>query len=474
MRHLEFECAPSVTGVMEGLGDLSGRFVLEDVGSGRAIIGAEPALALTSKDGVTVAQGRGSGPETLECDPFEVLRRALARFGGGSVETDVPFAGGAVGYLSYDLGRSVERVPSLALEDVPTPDYCLGFYDSALVVDLERGGCTAVSWSGDERAVRRWRQLALETSQEAQDVSGFRCDQACRVRRTQNPETPTVHSPSVRTNFTKAGYLDAIRKVKDYIAAGDVYQVNLSQRFEAELACSAWDLYEALRAINPAPQSCFMEIGPLTLVSASPESFLTYDPLTRIVRTRPIKGTRPRGTTPTEDARLAAELAASEKDRAENLMIVDMERNDLGRVARYGSVEVTGLWEIEAHPNVFQMVSTVEAELAGDRDEIDLLRAAFPGGSITGAPKVRAMEIIEELEPHRRGIYTGSAGFIDFRGRMDLSIVIRSFVVHGSTAYFHAGGGIVADSDPEAEYQETLDKVSGLAAALAKCRADSP
>ncbi|MCX8053205.1 MAG: aminodeoxychorismate synthase component I, partial [Armatimonadetes bacterium] len=346
--------------------------------------------------------------------------------------------------------------PTLAIEDVPTPDYCLGFYDSALTVDLPGGRCTAISWSGDERAIRFWRDLALKAAR-------------LRTHRSRLPQShgfAAKRTTRARSNFTKPDYLRAIERIKDYIAAGDCYQVNLSQRFEADLGTSPWELYKTLRRINPAPHSCFIEIGELVLVSASPESFLSYNPVTRTVTTRPIKGTRPRGSTPEEDARLEFELAASEKDRAENLMIVDMERNDLGRVARYGSVRVPKLWEIEVHPNVFQMVSTVEAELAEDRDQVDLLRASFPGGSITGAPKVRAMEIIEELEPHRRGIYTGSAGFIDFSGRMELNIVIRSFVVHKERVYFHAGGGIVADSDPEMEYQETLDKVSGLMAAL--------
>jgi len=459
---MEFECAPSIAAVMESTRGLRGRFLLEDLGSGTAVIAAEPALTLTSKDGATILEQAGIRQE-LPGDPFEALRSVLARFAGEPMP-GVPFAGGAVGYFAYDLGRTIERVPALAVEDVPTPDFCLGFYDSALLVDLARRRCTAVSWSGDKRAIEFWRGVAEEAPESAPGrcfgISGSPYPASLISVKSRN-------IVGIKSNFTKPDYLRAIERVKEYIAAGDVYQVNLSQRFEAELASSPWELYKALRRINPAPHSCFMEIGEPALVSASPEVFLSFDPASRIVTTRPIKGTRPRGSSPEEDARLAAELAASEKDRAENLMIVDMERNDLGRVARYGSVRVPALWEIEEHPNVFQMVSTVEAELADDRDPIDLLRAAFPGGSITGAPKVRAMEIIEELEPHRRGIYTGSAGFIDFQGRMELNIVIRSFVVHAGRVYFHAGGGIVADSDPEGEYQETLDKVSGLVAALA-------
>lgn len=423
------------------LSDRRGRFVLEDVQRGKAIIGADPFEVLTAHHGR---------------DPFATLADQLARFRQDHPTLDAPFAGGAVGCFSYDLGRSIERLPSLAREDVPTPDFHLGLYDSALCVDSRAGVCTAVSWSGDTEAIADWRALALTS-----------------------PETPSVvdHSPvrcadepvELDSNFTKTDYLAAVDRVKDYIAAGDVYQVNLSQRFHADLPVSPLEVYLALRRVNPAPKACFVEMGDLTLVSATPETFLVYDPNTRLITTKPIKGTRPRGRGAEEDARLAHELHQSEKDRAENVMIVDMLRNDIGRVAEYGTVRVPRLYDIETHPNVFQMVSTVEAELAEPYGPVDLVKACFPGGSITGAPKVRAMEIIEELEPYRRGLYTGSAGYMDFRGHTDLSIIIRSFITKGSTAYFHAGGGIVADSDPEMEYQETLDKISGLRLALREC-----
>jgi para-aminobenzoate synthetase component 1 len=448
MRYVEFECSPCVIALFER----AGKVLLEDVPGRTAIIAAEPEYVLTSKYGIT----ERSDGAVFESDPMDVLDEHLAGFRQDVESSSLPFVGGAVGYFSYDLGRTLESVPNRAEADVVTPDYCLGFYDSALIIDLNKKICTAVSWSGNTAALDYWRSMALETRLDA----GL-------------AECELVHCPGIRdnlvSNFTRSEYIRAIERVKEYIAAGDVYQVNLTQRFQAELGGTPWELYKALRRINPAPNSCYMELGRLVLASASPETFLTYDPHTRLAVTKPIKGTRPRGKSVVEDVRLARELAASQKDRAENVMIVDMERNDLGRVAKYGSVRVPKLWEIEPHPNVFQMVSTVEAELAEDYGPVDLIRAVFPGGSITGAPKVRAMEIIEELEPHRRGIYTGSAGYIDFTGRMDLNIVIRSFVVNGSTAYFHAGGGIVADSDPGEEYQETLDKISGLRAALRRC-----
>ncbi len=446
MRFQHFQCAPSIEHLVASLAGRPGRFVLEDVAAGTAVIGAQPFLTVC-------ANGEQTGPT----DPLAILAEHLARFRDDGAPDNIPFAGGAVGCFSYDLGRTIEAMPSIAEEDVPTPDLWLGFHDSALCIDIPNRKCTAVSWSGDREAIKDWISLALSVPEGGPPSYGgpVYC-----------PGDPT----EVTSNFTKPGYLSAINRIKEYIAAGDVYQVNLAQRFDAGEGYDAWELYRALRHINPAPKSCYIEMGPITLAGASPEIFLIYEPGTRRIVTKPIKGTRPRGTDAAGDARLAQELLESEKDRAENLMIVDMLRNDLGRVARYGSVHVPKLWDIEKHPNVFQMVSTVEAELADDYGPVDLLRACFPGGSITGAPKIRAMEIIEELEPHRRGFYTGSAGFIDFRGRMDLNIVIRSFVVHESRPYFHAGGGIVIDSDPESEYQETMDKICGLRAALRECK----
>jgi para-aminobenzoate synthetase component I len=432
MRHLEFDCSPSIPRLLDRLAGRPGRFVLENVPAGTAIVGADPVSTLTAEDG----------------DPFAALRDQLAAFRSDDAATDLPFAGGAVGYFSYDLGRSIEQIEPLATEDIPTPDFALGFYDSALCIDAANRKCTAVSRSGDLAALEFWRDLALDST-------------------TDPAPAPVTCSDDLRCCFTKQEYLSAVGRVRDYIRAGDVYQVNIAQRFETDISCSPAELYAAVRRANPATNGCFIELdGGPTLVCASPESFLRYDPRTRRIITKPIKGTRPRGRTREEDSRLAAELAASEKDRAENLMIVDMLRNDLGRVAQYGSVQVTKLWDIEPHPTVLQMVSTIEGVMGKSYDAVDLIKASFPGGSITGAPKIRAMQIIEELEPFRRGLYCGSAGFIDCRGHIDLNIVIRSFIVHGSRAYLHGGGGIVIDSDPELEYQETLDKIAGLKAAL--------
>jgi para-aminobenzoate synthetase component 1 len=270
----------------------------------------------------------------------------------------------------------------------------------------------------------------------------------------------------LRSTFTHRGYLDAVARVREYIVAGDIFQANLSQRFHAPLGEPPFELYRRLRTRNPAPFAAYLAFGDVTVLSASPERFLRLDHQ-RQVETRPIKGTRPRGLAPMHDAALGRALAESEKDRAENVMIVDLLRNDLSRVCRPGTVRVPELFALEQHPTVHHLVSTVIGELEPSADAVDLVRAAFPGGSITGAPKVRAMEIIAELEPTRRGVYCGSIGYLSATGAMDSSIVIRTLVASGGEVYFQAGGGIVADSDPELEYRETLDKVAGLIGVLA-------
>jgi para-aminobenzoate synthetase component 1 len=262
--------------------------------------------------------------------------------------------------------------------------------------------------------------------------------------------------------------------VREYIVAGDIFQANLSQRFQGPLAEAPFDLYRRLRRRNPAPFAAYLGFGELEILSASPERFLRLDQDQRRIETRPIKGTRPRGLGPMHDAALGRALAESEKDRAENVMIVDLLRNDLSRVCRPGTVRVPELFALEHHPTVHHLVSTVVGELDTGAGAEDLLRAAFPGGSITGAPKVRAMEIIAELEPTQRGVYCGSIGYISASGAMDTSIVIRTYLALRGQIYFQAGGGIVADSDPELEYRETLDKARGLIETLAESQVASP
>jgi para-aminobenzoate synthetase component 1 len=267
-----------------------------------------------------------------------------------------------------------------------------------------------------------------------------------------------------RASLSKVDYVRAIARIKSYIAAGDVYQVNLTQRFEAPLRCHPYELYQRLRRRSPAPFASYVNGEAQQLIGSSPERFLRIQK--GWAETRPIKGTRPRGANPAEDLRLRDELAASEKDRAELLMIVDLERNDLGRVCEAGSIAVDELFKVETHPTVHHLVANVSGRLRPDRDAIDCLRAMLPGGSITGAPKIRAMQIVDELETVRRGAYTGAVGYLGFDGSCDFNIAIRTIVCSGGRAFYHVGGGIVWDSDPEAEYQETLDKGAAMRAAL--------
>jgi len=408
-----------------------------------SILAIWPSVHLMAKGSLVTIQtatGRWSGPG----DFFEALRFLLEYYRVEPFTPPLPFMGGAIGYLGYDLGRLLETIPSWAGDDLGVPDAVLAFYDTAAIFDHESHQVFLVSTTSEDALQNLKRRLS-----EAKPV----------------PEA-FFQVGQVKGNFTPEGFQDAVRRAKEYIAAGDIYQVNLSQRFSALLKGSPCALYAQLRQATPAPFAACLDFGEISLVSASPERFLKFDPQTRQIETRPIKGTRPRSADSRRDAALARELQMSAKDRAENVMIVDLERNDLGRVCDKGSVEVPELWVVEPHPTVWHLVSTVTGRLAGSFDRVDLLKATFPGGSITGAPKIRAMEIIEELEPTRRGPYTGAIGYLDACGGMDLNIVIRTFTLTGGYAHFQVGAGIVADSDPDSEYRETLDKARALFRAL--------
>jgi para-aminobenzoate synthetase component 1 len=422
-----------------------------------SFMGGNPFLVLSSR-GQRVTVNKGKKREDLKGNPFEVLRRLLKLYRLDNHPPAVPFAGGAVGYLSYDLCHFIERLPTKAQDDLQLPECYFGFYDLALVCDHLGGKAYIISTGFPELAPKRREKRAAERLNEIKGRLG------------DLPHSPRKKSPliqervNLKGNFSHQGYVNAVEKARQYIIAGDIFEVNLSQRFEAELAITPYELYQRLRGINPSPFAVYLGFDDVQVVSASPERFL------RVrgdwVETRPIKGTRPRGKTAKADRALAEELLNSKKDRAENIMIVDLERNDLGRVCRYGSVRVTELAILETFPTVFHLTSTVVGRLKRGKDTVDLLQATFPGGSITGAPKVRAMEIIDELEPTRRSVYTGSIGYLSFNGNIDLNIAIRTFLVKGKRAYFQVGGAVVYDSDPEAEYRETLDKGRALIEAL--------
>lgn len=432
---------------------------------------------------------------------------------GLSSGRELPFIGGAVGYFGYELASQLEpRLGSRARDDLGLPDLSLEFVDRLLAYDhveerlwlLGLGfsdGRASGGGAGGSAAGASVKEEALERSRRAVEelearVEGLFAQRACdRVAdratgggsvpagspaRSGGPGIPTHRVPhgaqreartglsgreaEIESTTDASGYAKAVDTILEEIAAGNVYQANFSQRLSMPSSEDPWRLYRALRARNPAPFGAYLTLPDAAILSSSPERFLRMD-ASRNVESRPIKGTRPRGTDALEDARLAAELAGSEKDRAENLMIVDLMRNDLGRVCAPGSIAVPELMTIEAYAAVFQMVSTVTARLSPGRDALDLVSATFPPGSMTGAPKRAAVELLDRLEEVRRGVYAGALGYLDVRGGLDLSVVIRTFVQRRDRAHLHVGGGIVADSSPEAEYRESLDKARAPLAA---------
>jgi para-aminobenzoate synthetase component 1 len=408
------------------------------------ILAADPYFTLCTRGALTeLTDHRGAGETRLSReDPFALVREAL-----GEIEvndTGLPFAGGALGWFGYDLGRRIERLPQCAVDAEQLPEMAIGLYDWAVVVDHRARRGWLVGQGRDGQTRRRWSSLQRMFRRPPDKTAG-------RPFRVTGP---------VRSNLDKATYGEAFDRIKRYIRDGDCYQVNLAQRFSAPAEGDAWSAYRRLRELNPAPFSAYVSTPFGQALSSSPERLLQLR--AGRVETKPIKGTRPRGDTPEGDSELARELAHSGKDQAENLMIVDLLRNDLGRVCRPGSVKVPKLFDIESFATVHHLVSTVTGELAPEQDAPGLMRACFPGGSITGAPKIRAMQIIEELEPHRRGLYCGSIGYIGFDGDMDSNIAIRTLVYNRGEIRCWAGGGIVHDSELDAEYQETFDKADAM------------
>ncbi|MCS7022275.1 MAG: aminodeoxychorismate synthase component I [Gemmataceae bacterium] len=370
-----------------------------------------------------------------------------------------PFCGGWIALLGYGLQRLWENIPTPRWNDLPVPDLVVGRYDWLLAFDHARQRVWWIDWTESDQA---WHKVhTLLRSEPPAKVSTIGTTSTGVPVPLQAPAYPLPGWPGVCSNFDRQGYEAAVARAVAYVHAGDCFQVNLSQRLMAPWTGSAWSLYKALRRCSPAPFAAYFDLGWCQVLSASPERFLRLFPDGR-VETRPIKGTRPRGRTPQEDAALAEELQASPKERAENVMIVDLLRNDLGRVCRYGSVKVHAVCELESFRQVHHLVSEVRGRLRPGYGPLELLAAAFPGGSVTGAPKVRAMEIIAELEPTARGPYCGSLGWIGFNGAMDTNILIRTITLAHGWAQFPVGGGIVADSEPEREYAETLHKAAGL------------
>ncbi len=435
-----------------------------------SFLSADPFLVLRSK-GQMVEEIDAFGSTRRSDDPFEVLRRHLAELVTESVPDLPPFQGGAAGYFGYDLCHHLERLPRPRYDDLDLPDMDLGLYDWVLAWDHVAGCAWLVSTglpdSAGGRGGKRAMSRACWVKERLSGAPRSPCKPTAAPASPTDgpPEFPLDRVPGVVSNFEREAYVAAVGRGIEYILAGDIFQTNLSQRLAAQWRAPPLDLYRRLRLVNPAPFAAYYDTGLTTVVSASPERFLKATHGS--VETRPIKGTRPRGYTPEHDMTLAGSLQASEKDRAENVMIVDLLRNDLSRVCREHTVQVSELCVLERFATVHHLVSTVVGELRSGATPIDLLRAAFPGGSVTGAPKIRAMEIIAELEPTHRNVYCGAIGYLGFDQSMDTNIAIRTVILErDGRACFQVGGAVVADSDPEGEYQETLDKAHGLLAAL--------
>ncbi|WP_260261863.1 aminodeoxychorismate synthase component 1 [Vibrio intestinalis] len=404
------------------------------------ILVAKPIATLITQGDKTTVRSEQENYQSSD-DPFTLIERIQQKYLTGiDYQGELPFIGGALGYFAYDLGRRVEHMPSVAKHDLLSADMMVGIYSWAVVVDHKLQQAFVV---GND-VENQWQWLTNQPSPSRQAFS-LACDWA--------------------SNMSKAEYQAKFNQVQQYLLSGDCYQINLAQRFTAEYQGSEWAAYNKLERFNQAPFSAFIRTPQGAILSVSPERFLQVNQ--GEIETKPIKGTRPRFEDKDADLASANELANAEKDQAENLMIVDLLRNDVGRVAKPGSVKVPKLFDIESFPAVHHLVSTITATLDEQYRPVDLLRASFPGGSITGAPKVRAMEIIEELEPHRRNAYCGSIGYISRHGRMDTSITIRTLVAEQGQLHVWAGGGLVADSQCDAEYQETLDKLCRILPVLA-------
>lgn len=416
------------------------------------VLAANPGYIIRNKNGTTTVTDTNGTVSVCDRPPLDCLRNMMPR---RSLSAPYPFLTGLIGFFSYDFGRQIETLPSLAGKAGEVPDFMFGLYDWTVVIDHAVRQCTFIGYCENGRG----------------HFDEF--DSLCE--KLQNGGAPPESTPSasleigeVVANMDKAEYLQKISRLKRHIYDGDCYQVNFSQHFSAPAVGDAWPAYRRLRTINPAPFSAYLDFGELSVLSVSPERFLKV--AAGRVEVRPIKGTIARQTNHLADRCARDALVASEKDQAENLMIVDLMRNDLGRNCRTGSIQVSELFALESFANVHHLVSTITGELCSGRDTFDLLHGCFPGGSITGAPRLRAMEIIEALEPHRRGVYCGAIGYLGRNGDCDMNIAIRTAVHANQQFNFYAGGGIVYDSDANTEYREMLDKVSSLFDLSNQCR----
>ena len=446
-------------------GDFS--FLLESVEGGEkwgryCFLGSEPSIIFQSK-GSRVEISRNGRCEVQDgVDPLEALKQLLSDFRPVEVSGLPRFFGGAVGYLSYDMVRFFERLPDQTVDDLNLPDSFLMITDTIVIFDHMLQKIKVVSNAHIDGPPEKAYQQAIAKIDQL--ISRLREPLPSR------PVRPRLPGPlPLTSNFSKGAYEGVVEHAKEYIRAGDVIQVVPSQRFQAPIDVDPVDIYRALRTVNPSPYMFYLKFRDLKLVGSSPEVMVRLEG--RQIELRPIAGTRRRGRTVAEDVTIAAELMNDPKERAEHIMLVDLGRNDVGRVAKIGTVKVTELLAVEKYSHVMHLVSHVVGELSEGKDCYDVMRATFPQGTVSGAPKIRAMEIIEELEPTKRGPYAGAVGYFSFSGNMDTCIALRTLTVKGNTAYLQAGGGIVADSVPELEYEETLNKAQALMRAIELARA---
>jgi anthranilate synthase component 1 len=461
-------------------------FLFESVVGGERVgrysfLGAGPFRTFEARGNKTrTRDGNGPWVEAEHADPLRVLEEMIAEYRAPHLPGLPRFCGGAVGYAGYDTVRYVEKLPNAPLDDRNLPDLCFGFYDRMVIFDQAAKTILVIA-----HAMLGKRAEGTEVSEDQlQQAYKDACDRADQlVERlhhgtadiqltdinprpsSPNPESRSpIPDPRFQSNFTRPQFEAAVEKVREYINAGDAFQIVLSQRFHTETRAKPFDIYRALRVVNPSPFMFYLRAGEVTLIGASPEIMCRVD--NGVITNRPLAGTRRRGATPEEDAALAEELLADPKERAEHIMLVDLARNDVGRVAELGSVRIGDLLTVERYSHVMHLSSTVIGKLRPGLTAFDALRASLPAGTLSGAPKVRAMEIIDELEPHRRGPYGGAVGYVDFSGNMDTCIALRTMVLLGQTAYVQAGAGLVADSVPASEYEETVNKAMSLLRAI--------
>jgi len=430
----------------------------------------DPFIILRIKDGdIKISGMDNSSIPVFDSKPLRILKDIVTSYPQQFLPEIPPFQGGSIGVLSYDFVRYIEKIPKTSIDDLLIPDAHFLIVDRLISFDHYEKRAWVVLSPGARDIIMENKDIFSLDWSKIYDETEKTISEICYVINKNSDKSQGLHdnplneagTPIIKYEMTKEQYMDIVRRAKEYIAAGDIFQANLSQRISTYIGKKdTWEIYKILRRVNPSPFAVYANLGDYHIVSSSPERLIRV--MNGVIDTRPIAGTRPRGVNINEDEMMRKELLLNEKERAEHIMLIDLERNDIGRVSRYGTVAVDELMITEDYSHVIHIVSNIRGILQNGKTCLDVLKATFPGGTITGVPKVRCMEIIDELEPVQRGLYTGSFGYVTFSGNLDMNIVIRTFTIKEGFAYVQAGAGIVADSDPEREYYETLKKAEAL------------